>query len=149
MRRPWTRGLIRLRRGAQLVAGLLIVLGAWQGWGLRQGHAAVAPQPPPLREAWFIPPGAVTPVRLERLAPVVLAAPAPTSAPLAAGPAAPRLTLQGIVFGETPRAYVVAEGSTQTLTVRPGDTLGPITITAIRERTVLIEQEGHTYELRL
>lgn len=99
--------------------------------------------------AWRTPPPAFPSVQLDRLVPPAPAVNVAGPAPLAAGADAPRLTLQGIVFSQTPRAYVLDERTHQTVTVRPGDTLGPLTIKAIRERTVLIEQEGSTYELRV
>lgn len=145
----WTLPLHRAHRVAQGTSALLTLGLLWQLIAGVQTAPVLAAQPPVLANRWVTGSPAGVTVSLEHLAPAVVSAESGPAAPLAAGPTAPRLKLQGIIFGEHPRAYVVDESTGQTLTVRPGDQLGPITITAIHERTVVIEQEGASYELRL
>ena len=155
------RRLQQLLRVVQVAAALLIGLVTVQLWGwsaplaTAKGGGATAlvgplassqPVVPALPS--LEPPGPPVTVRLDRFS-----LPSPpavdVAAPLAVGKGAPKLRLQGVVLGERPRAYVVDDASGQTFSVRPGDQVGPVTIREIHERSLLIEREGETYELRL
>ncbi len=144
----WTVSLRPMQRVAQGVSGLLALGMLWQLAACVHAAPVLAARAPAPHDRWLSAPAGVT-VSLEHLVPAVTTPGMVPSAPLAAGPTAPRLKLQGIIFSDHPRAYVVDEATGQTVTVRPGDTLGSITITAIHERTVVIDREGASYELRL
>lgn len=141
------RAMVLTTRWCQGVAGVLVLGVAWQSWALAQLMKPIAAVPPTLEAAWLTPLSTTLAARFDRVASLAPVASAPP--PLAAGPAAPKLRLQGIVFGEAPRAYVVDEATNQTMTVRVGDQLGPVAIREIHERSVTIEQEDQRYELRL
>ena len=143
------RRLQRVLRAVQITAALLVglvglVAVQLAGWS----ESSASPQPVTPALPSLEQPGQPTTVRLDRFS-----LPQPpavdVAAPLAVGKGAPKLRLQGVVLGERPRAYVVDDASGQTFSVRPGDQVGPVTIREIHERSLLIEREGETYELRL
>ncbi len=144
----WARTLHRTQRVAQGLSGLLALNMLWQLVACVQAAPVLAAHTPVIQEGWMNAPAGLT-ISLEHLVPSRAASEPALGAPLATGPVALHLKLQGIIFGDHPRAYVVDEATGQTVTVRPGDTLGSITITAIHERTVIIDREGDSYELRL
>lgn len=57
--------------------------------------------------------------------------------------------LLGVVMTPVKKAYLENSASKQTVSVSEGDRLGDIEVQRIEERTVVLEREGQTYEIRL
>ena len=142
----WTGAFQQIRRWARLASVTLAAGLVWQVSGLFRGVPMVRAQVPEMAGS-FIPPTPVATFSLDRF--VSPPNPEVTGTSLVTGASAPRLTLQGVLSGSPPRAYLIDEGTGQTISVREGDQLGLVTIRAIKERTVVLEQEGAIYELRL
>lgn len=141
----------QLRRFNRMLILLFAVLTVALGWdaarSVLEAREGVQPLVPDLAALRQFPP-AVPPLTL----PETLFSPAEVSVqkpPEAPALEPPKWRLKGVLMGATPRALVEDPEAKQGSWVTQGQMLGPWRVTRIEERTILLEAEGASHEIRM